>query len=165
VTPLPLDVHLMISEPERYVDRFRDAGADMLIVHVETARNDLSPLLRKIRNLGAGVGISLNPSTPVTVLGEYLDQVDLVLVMSVPPGFGGQKFQPGALERLRWLSARIRPGVLLSVDGGLNTDTIGPAARAGARVFVVGSALFGQKDHRRGIADLTAIATSSIDRN
>ena len=116
-TELPLDVHLMISEPARYVRQFRKAGADLLTIHIEAVA-DPRPLLREIRALGAGAGISLNPPTPVETLDGCLDLCDLVLVMSVMPGFGGQAFEPVALEKLRRLRALAGPDVLLSVDGG-----------------------------------------------
>ncbi len=107
-TDLPLDVHLMISEPARYVRQFRAAGADLLTIHIEAVA-DARPVLREIRGLGAGAGISLNPPTPLEKLDGCLDLCDLVLVMSVMPGFGGQSFEPVALEKLRRLRALSRP--------------------------------------------------------
>ena len=158
-TELPLDVHLMISEPARYVRCFREAGADLLTVHIEVL-SDPRPLLEEIRNLGAGVGISLNPSTPVEALDGCLDLCDLVLVMSVMPGFGGQTFELAALEKLHRLRSSLGPKVLLSVDGGLNADTVGPCAQAGANLFVMGSALFSQNDYGRFIGQMTDLARS-----
>ena len=158
-TNLPLDVHLMISEPGRYVQRFREAGADLLTIHIEVAP-DPRPLLREIRELGAGVGISLNPSTPVDVLSNYLEFCDLVLVMSVMPGYGGQKFEPVALEKLRCLRAIAGPDVLLSVDGGVNAETIGSCAEAGADLFVIGSALFSQENYGRFMNEMIGLAKS-----
>lgn len=158
-TDLPLDVHLMISEPASYVRRFREAGADLLTVHVEVL-SDPRPLLQEIRALGAGVGISLNPATPIEALEGCLDLCDLVLVMSVMPGFGGQPFEPAALEKLRWLRSSLGANVLLSVDGGVNAETVGPCAEAGADVFVTGSALFSQDDYGRFIREMTALARS-----
>ena len=159
-TELPLDVHLMISEPGRYVRRFREAGADLLTVHIEAVA-DPRPLLEEIRALGAGAGISLNPPTPVETLDGCLDLCDLVLVMSVMPGFGGQAFEPVALEKLRRLRASVGPDVLLSVDGGVNADTVGPCAEAGADLFVTGSALFSQDDYGRFIDEMTGLARSA----
>jgi len=161
VTPLALDVHLMISEPARYVGLFREAGADLLSFHVEVVPNP-SDLLHEIRRLGAAPGIALSPATPATQLGPYLDQVDLVQVMSVDPGFGGQEFQPEALDKLRWLEGRARPDLLLSIDGGVNHDTMGSCAEAGARMFVVGTGLLGHPDYRRRLAELRAIAQASL---
>ena len=159
-TDLPLDVHLMISEPGRYVRRFRQAGADLLTVHIEVL-SDPRPLLEEIRELGAGVGISLNPPTPVETLDGCLDLCDLVLVMSVMPGFGGQAFEPVALAKLRRLRSSLGPNVLLSVDGGLGLDTVVPCAEAGADVFVVGSALFSQDNYGRFIREMTGLARSA----
>ena len=158
-TDLPLDVHLMISEPARYVRPFREAGADLLTVHIEVLP-DPRPVLQEIRALGAAVGISLNPSTPLEALNGCLDLCDIVLVMSVMPGFGGQAFEPVALEKLRRLRSAVGPNVLLSVDGGLNLDTVGPCAEAGADVFVVGAALFSQNDYGRLIREMTGLAKS-----
>jgi ribulose-phosphate 3-epimerase len=158
-TSLPLDVHLMISEPARYVRRFREAGADLLTVHIEVL-SDPRPLLEEIHSLGAAAGISLNPPTAVETLEGCLDLCDLVLVMSVMPGFGGQTFQPVALEKLRRLRSAVGSNVLLSVDGGLNGETIGPCAEAGADLFVVGSALFSEKDYGPFIREMTGLARS-----
>lgn len=157
VTRLPLDVHLMISEPGRYLRRFREAGADLLTIHIETMP-DPRPLLREIRRLGAAAGLTLNPPTPLETVEPYLDDCDLVLVMSVQAGFGGQEFEPAALDRLRRLRSLARPELLLSVDGGVNHETIGPCAEAGADVFVTGSALFSQKDYRQALTEFTALA-------
>jgi ribulose-phosphate 3-epimerase len=156
-TDLPLDVHLMISEPARYVRRFRDAGADLLTVHIEVLP-DPRPLLEQIRQLGAGVGISLNPPTPVDALSGCLDLCELVLVMGVMPGFGGQAFEPVALEKLRRLRTLAGPNVLLSVDGGVNLDTVGACADAGADLLVTGSALFSQDNYGRFIDEMTGLA-------
>ncbi|MCE5303643.1 MAG: ribulose-phosphate 3-epimerase [Planctomycetaceae bacterium] len=155
-TELPLDVHLMISEPARYVRRFREAGADLLTVHIETLP-DPRPVLEEIRSLGAAAGISLNPPTPVERLDGCLDLCDLVLVMSVMPGFGGQKFEPVALDKLRHLKAAA-PGVLLSIDGGVNVETVDGCAAAGADLLVAGSALFSQKDYGRFLREMTGRA-------
>ncbi len=159
-TDLPLDVHLMISEPARYLRPFRDAGADLLTVHIEVLP-DPRPVLQEIRALGAGVGISLNPPTPLESLSDCLDLCDLVLVMSVMPGFGGQAFEPVALEKLRHLRATVGPSVLLSVDGGVNVETVGRCAEAGADLFVTGSAVFSQNDYGRSIREMTGLARSA----
>jgi len=159
VTDLALDVHLMISEPGRYVRAFREAGADLITIHVEVVP-DPAFLLAEIRSLGAGAGIALNPPTAVETVEDYLDQCDLVLTMSVMPGFGGQPFQPVALEKLRWLHEKAGSDVLLSVDGGLNFDTIGPCAEAGAQLFVTGTALLGYEDYRERLTELTTLVKS-----
>lgn len=156
-TDLPLDVHLMISDPAKYVERYRRAGADLITIHVETVA-DPRPLLGEIRRLGAVAGLSLNPPTPIESVEPYLDDCDLVLVMSVMPGFGGQEFQSVALDKLRRLRSAGRSDLLLSVDGGVNLDTIGPCAEAGADIFVAGSALFSQHDYREALEQFTALA-------
>ena len=163
-TELPLDVHLMISEPWKYIKPFRKAGADLLTVHIEPfleTKADPRPLLKEIRSLGAGVGISLNPPTSVESLACCLDLCDLVLVMSVMAGFGGQSFMPDAVGRLRRVREMAGPKVLLSVDGGIGRETIGLCAEAGCDVFVTGSALFSQKDYGRFIEEMTGLATSA----
>jgi ribulose-phosphate 3-epimerase len=159
-TKLPLDVHLMISEPGRYVKRFRDAGADLLTIHIEVVPEPRA-LLSEIRALGAGAGVSLNPPTPVDTLSGCLDLCDLVLVMSVMPGFGGQQFEPEALEKLRYLRAAGRSQLLLSVDGGVNLDTVTACAAAGADLLVTGSALFSQQDYGQFIDQMTGLARSA----
>ena len=159
VTDLPLDVHLMISQPGRYLGQFREAGADLLTIHIE-AVPEPQPLLEQIRSLGAAAGITLNPPTPLSDIEGYLDFCDFVLVMSVMPGFGGQQFDSVALEKLRRLRALAGTEKLLSVDGGVNVDTIGACAAAGADLFVVGSSLFSQDDYGRYIAELTDLARS-----
>ncbi|MHC4398589.1 MAG: ribulose-phosphate 3-epimerase [Planctomycetota bacterium] len=158
-TDLVLDVHLMISNPQRYVEPFRRAGADAITFHVE-AEPEPADLLERIRASGAGAGLTLNPPTPVEAIEKYLPQCDLVLTMSVMPGFGGQHFQPTALEKLRWLRENTADGTLLSVDGGVNLETIGPCAEAGANLFVTGTALMGQEDYRERLAQFCSLAKS-----
>ena len=145
-TRLPLDVHLMIEEPERWVETYVKAGADYVTVHAEACAH-LEHALTLIREAGARAGVALNPSTPPEVLQYVLDDLDLVLVMSVNPGFGGQSFIPTAYEKIRRLRAMLadRP-VLVSVDGGVKADSAGPLAQAGATVLVAGSAIFGAPD-------------------
>lgn len=157
LTELPLDVHLMIDNPGRHLAAFRRAGADLITVHIEVAQDPVA-LLSQIRALGAGAGITLNPPTPVSAVEGCLDHCDLVLTMSVMPGFGGQEFQPASLDKLRWLRSAARPATLLSVDGGVNPKTIAACAEAGADVFVVGTALLGYPDYTRRIAELTSLA-------
>ena len=145
-TRLPLDCHLMIVEPERYVGDFVAAGADMVTVHAE-ATPHLQRVLAQIREAGAKAGVALNPSTPPDVLEYVLDDLDLVLVMSVNPGFGGQAFIPSAYEKIRRIKALVagRP-IEVSVDGGVKRDHVRPLADAGATVLVAGSAIFGATD-------------------
>src|SRR5713101_2977999 len=143
---LPLDVHLMIVEPERYLADFARAGADMLTVHAEACPH-LQRTLVQIRELGAKAGVALNPGTPPGVLDCVLDDIDLVLVMSVNPGFGGQKFIPGAYAKIRQVRtmAGARP-VEVSVDGGVKLEHARPLAEHGASILVAGSAIFEAPD-------------------
>jgi ribulose-phosphate 3-epimerase len=153
LTDLPLDVHLMISEPHKYVQAFIEAGADLLTIHTEVA-GDIGLTLESIRSGGCGVGLALNPATDLKVAEALLPLCDLVLIMSVNAGFGGQAFNPVALDKLRVLRNRLAPDVLLEVDGGVNLSTIRDCAQAGATLFVVGSAIFGQADYAAAIAAL-----------
>ncbi len=143
-TRLPLDVHLMIERPDDWVDRYVDAGAAYVVVHVEAARA-VSPTLARIRARGAKAGITLNPDTPVDAILPYLDEVDLALVMSVNPGFGGQKFIESAIGKLQRLRTEIdarKLQVELEVDGGVKLDNVRRVIEAGASVVVAGSAVF-----------------------
>lgn len=162
ITKLPLDVHLMIDHPERYLRQFAEAGADLLTFHIEAAPNP-QPLINEIHSLGLKAGLALNPATPLGTLDAYLGDVDLVLVMSVPAGFGGQKFHDVALEKLQTLRTQLikngRPEVILEVDGGVNASTIAKCAQAGARWFVVGSAIFGQPSYGAAVQQLTQLAS------
>ncbi|HTZ55318.1 MAG TPA: ribulose-phosphate 3-epimerase [Candidatus Acidoferrum sp.] len=145
---LLFDAHLMIVEPERYVDDFRAAGADIITFHYE-ATPHAQRLLTHIRGLGAKAGISLCPQTPVEMLQDIIEDCDLVLIMSVNPGFGGQRFIPRSLEKLREARALIdarNPQCILEVDGGVGTDNIRAVVDAGARAIVMGSSIFGTTD-------------------
>jgi ribulose-phosphate 3-epimerase len=147
-TRLPLDVHLMIERPDEWVDRFVDAGAAYVVVHVEATR-DVPATLSRIRSRGAKAGITLNPDTPVDAILPYLGDVDLALVMSVNPGFGGQKFIDSALGKLKRLRSEIdarRLTVDLAVDGGVKLDNVRRVVEAGASVVVAGSAVFEASD-------------------
>ena len=142
---LPVDVHLMIVEPEKYVGQFVDAGADVVTVHAEASPH-LDRTLSHIRKLGAKAGVALNPHSPEESLRYVLEEADLFLVMSVNPGFGGQSFLPHVLPKLRWLRAELdRRGLeaALQIDGGITTQTAHAARAAGADVFVAGSAVYG----------------------
>ena len=156
-TALPLDVHLMIVEPEKDLADFVKAGAHTLMVHVETCPH-LHRTLQQIRALGARPGVTLNPATPLSAVEEVLGEVDQVLVMSVNPGFGGQSFIPGAVERVRKLrqalDARGLHRVDIEVDGGINADTAKQVVAAGANVLVAGNHVFKAKDYRAAIAAL-----------
>lgn len=151
-TDMPLDVHLMINDPLKYAGPMVDAGADLLTFHVE-AVDDAAEVAAKIRELGVGVGVALNPDTPLSALDACIDDVDMVLVMSVNAGFGGQSFQPTALDKLRELRAK-HPDLLLQIDGGINGDTIGSAREAGCDLFVVGSAIFRKDDYAAAMSEL-----------
>lgn len=151
-TDMPLDVHLMISDPLKYAEPMVEAGADLLTFHVEAVK-DAPSVARQIGELGVGVGVALNPGTPLSQLDGCIEHVDMVLVMSVDAGFGGQSFNPIALEKLRTLRQR-HPDLLLQIDGGINLETIGPARAAGCDLFVVGSAIFKKSDYRDAIAEL-----------
>jgi ribulose-phosphate 3-epimerase len=148
---LPFDVHLMIEKPERYLQDFRDAGADVLTVHAETCPH-LHRTLAQIREMGCRAGVSLNPSTPVNVIENVMDDLDLVLIMSVNPGFGGQSFIPKSLDKLKQVKALIgdRP-VHLEVDGGISPKNAEAVRKAGANVLVAGSAVFGADDMQTAI--------------
>jgi ribulose-phosphate 3-epimerase len=148
LSDLTFDAHLMIVEPERYVDEFRAAGADIITFHYE-ATPHAQRLLTHIRGLGAKAGISLCPQTPVEMLQDIIEDCDLVLIMSVNPGFGGQRFIPRSLEKLREARALIdarNPKCILEVDGGVGTENIRAVVDAGARAIVMGSSIFGTTD-------------------
>jgi len=160
VTQLPLDVHLMIENPDQYVGAFIEAGADWVSVHQEACVH-LHRTISLIRSKGAQAGVVLNPATPVETLTEVLDQVDYVLIMSVNPGFGGQKFIPGALAKLKKLVAmRAARGLnyRIEIDGGITLETIGDVVRAGAEVLVAGNAVFGKGDAKKNVEKLLAAA-------
>jgi ribulose-phosphate 3-epimerase len=146
VTTVPLDCHLMIENPDEFIPAFIDAGADWISVHQEACRH-LHRTLELIRSHGALAGVVINPATPVQTLGEVLGIVDYVLVMSVDPGFGGQKFIPASLDKVRKLvTMRNAKGASfrIEIDGGISLETIGDVVRAGAEVLVAGNAVFGK---------------------
>jgi ribulose-phosphate 3-epimerase len=153
LTNLPIDVHLMISEPSKYVRQFAEAGADCLTIHAEISE-DVPSVLQQIKSLQVGVGLALNPQTPWSEVEQVLPLCDLLLIMSVNAGFGGQAFNPVALEKLAEVKANF-PDLLLEVDGGVNLKTIASCQQAGASLFVVGSAIFGQEDYRSAVERLT----------
>jgi ribulose-phosphate 3-epimerase len=153
VTDLPLDVHLMIENADRYVEDFVRAGSDYLTVQVEACVH-LHRTIQAIKELGAKAAVAVNPSTPLSSVEWVLEDLDMVLIMSVNPGFGGQAFIPRAIEKIKDLKSMIRSRdleVLIEVDGGINETTIESAAKAGADVFVAGSAIFGSPDYGKTI--------------
>ena len=155
-TFLPLDVHLMIEDPDTYIEDFAAAGADWITVHVETC-NHLHRTIHKIKEMGKKAGAVLNPATPLESLDYILDDLDLVMLMSVNPGFGGQSFIPSSIEKIRTLKNMIEKRGLdtgIEVDGGISPDTIAAVAEAGANIFVAGSAVFGKDDYADAINQL-----------
>jgi ribulose-phosphate 3-epimerase len=155
-TSLPIDVHLMIESPERYVADFAAAGADTISVHQETCTH-LHRTIQLIREHGARPGVALNPATPPESLRWVIEDLHFVLIMSVNPGFGGQRFIPSALEkvaRLRQMIDRCGSSTLIQIDGGVNAETIGRISETGVDVFVAGSAIFNSRDYRQTIAEL-----------
>jgi len=156
VTERVLDVHLMIVEPERYVEAFAEAGADIITVHAEASPH-LHRTLQSIRACGKKAGVSLNPHTPEDVLRYVFDQVDVILLMTVNPGFGGQDFIHHVLpkiEAVRWMVEASRGDVRIEVDGGIRPGTAQKVVEAGADVLVAGSAIFGEPDYAKAIAAL-----------
>lgn len=142
------DVHLMIDEPARYLKEFADAGADIIVVHQEATKH-LHRTVMAVKELGKKVGVSLNPATPVSTLEYILHELDMVLIMSVNPGFGGQAFIPSTIQKIKDLKQMAdKKGLKLDiqVDGGITKDTIGSVSEAGANIFVAGSAIFGKED-------------------
>ena len=154
VTKLPLDVHLMIDVPSRYVGEFRKAGADWITIHIE-AENDVLKTLQEIKKLGAKAGISLRPKTPVETILPYLSELDLALVMSVEPGFGGQSFMPDMMAKVKVLRSKFQG--LISVDGGIGAGNAFQALEAGADILVAGSAVFGKADRVKAIQEFREI--------
>jgi len=150
---VPLDVHLMIVEPERYIDSFSEAGADVITIHAEATLH-LQRAVARIRELGRKAGVALNPSTPLSAVEWVLQDVDMVLIMSVNPGFGGQAFLPASLGKIELLRSQIRRAKLdvdIQVDGGIKADNVGEVAAAGANVIVSGSGIFGTPNRKETI--------------
>jgi len=156
VTNLPLDVHLMIENPDQYIRAFAEAGADIITVHVEATRH-LHRTLQEIRRLGIKSGIVLNPSTPVSMIEHVLEETDMVLLMTVNPGFGGQAFIDAVLPKIKEVRTMIEAKGLcidIEVDGGIHEGTIKACQEAGANVFVAGSAIFSRKDRQAAINEI-----------
>lgn len=164
-TRLPFDVHLMIENPERFIDGFAGAGADAITVHVEAATH-LHRTVAMIREKGLHAGVSLNPATPLALVEPILPDIDLLLVMTVNPGFGGQKFISGMIPKIaaaKRMIQRAAPEVLLEVDGGVHLKNIRSIADAGADILVAGSAIFGGRDYAATISAMKArIATPTV---
>jgi len=159
-TKLPLDVHLMVVDPDRYIPAFVDAGANMLTVHAEASVH-LDRTLNYIRSQNVGVGVSINPATPLSIVEHALGLVDMLLIMSVNPGFGGQKFISYAVDKIRQARQMIdgrNLRCLIEVDGGIDSDTLPGVVRAGADVLVAGSAIFQSADPGRKVRELLALA-------
>lgn len=161
VTSLPVDVHLMISDPDRYLRLFADAGADWITVHVEACTH-LHRTLACIRDMGRKAGAVLNPATSLCTLEYVLADLDLVMLMSVNPGFGGQSFIASSIDKIRRLRAmldKINPNAGIEVDGGIGPGTVGRVAEAGANIFVAGSAIYGQADYAAVIREMKRLAS------
>jgi ribulose-phosphate 3-epimerase len=163
LTKLPLDVHLMVVEPENYFDDFVAAGASGLTIHQEAAPH-LQRQLARIRELGCRAGVALNPGTPVSTIGEVVDDIDLLLIMTVNPGFGGQKFIPATYDKIaraRQVLRDAKSTAALEVDGGINRDTIQKVWNAGADTFVAGNAVFAARD---AAAEIKALRAQCVER-
>ena len=166
VTRLPLDAHLMIVDPDRWIDTYRGAGADIITVHAEACPH-LHRTVHRIREGGAQAGVSINPGTPVSMLEEVLSDVDMVLIMSVNPGFGGQTFIPGALARIRRVFDRIqeiRSSAVIQVDGGIDARTSRDVVAAGADVLVAGNFVFSAPSMAEAIATLRRSAADGLEQ-
>jgi ribulose-phosphate 3-epimerase len=160
-TALPFDVHLMIEDPDRYIDAFADAGSNILTVHAEAVVH-LHRTVHYIKGKGIRAGVSLNPSTPLSCIEEILPDIDLLLIMTVNPGFGGQKFIAGMLPKIRKareLAQSRGLGLAIEVDGGVTPDNIGTLAEAGADIFVAGAAIFGSPSYSETITRMKGILT------
>ena len=158
------DTHLMISDPMKYAEPFAEAGADLLNFHIE-ATDEPMAVVERIRGLDRRVGVTLNPGTAAEAIEPVLEAVDLVLVMSVWPGFGGQAFIPDVLEKVRWLRSRLRSDQRLEIDGGIGRETVVAAVEAGVDTLVAGSAIFGQADPAAAMRELQALAVGAGGRS
>ena len=159
VTSLPLDVHLMIERPDQYINEFSDAGADIITVHVEVCPH-LHRTIQAIKEKGKKAGVSLNPATPLVLVEDILNDIDLLLIMSVNPGFGGQKFIISVLDKIkraRQMIDKAGSKAYIEIDGGVKLDNIGDISFAGANIFVSGSGVFGTKDYKRTIEEMKRI--------
>ena len=162
-TKLPLDTHLMVSDPGQYAPKFVDAGATSITFHTEATKQP-EELIRQIRDLGVGVAVSLNPGTPAEAIADIVERVDMVLVMTVWPGFGGQSFLRDCLEKIHTISGWLREDQTLEVDGGINAETAAEAAAAGADTLVAGNAIFGSENPTAALVALRRAAEEGIMR-
>ena len=157
-TTLPIECHLMIEHPEKYIEEFVKAGANIISVHYETLGEHgekVREVLERIRELGVKASLAIKPGTPVEVTEPFLDLMDCAVVMSVEPGFGGQKFMPNALDKITWLRAH-KPELDIIVDGGINAETAKLCREAGANILVAGSYVFGAEDRQKAVESLRA---------
>lgn len=164
LTDLPLDVHLMIENPDQYIEQFAKAGADYITVHVEACRH-LHRTIQLIRSYGVKPGVVLNPHTPIESIQHILEDIDMVLFMTVNPGFGGQKFIHSVVPKIEALSTIIKErnlDVAIEIDGGINTETIVPCAKAGATIFVAGSAIYSKEDRTAALQEILAAGEAAI---
>ncbi|MEX3744527.1 MULTISPECIES: ribulose-phosphate 3-epimerase [Lysinibacillus] len=164
LTDLPLDVHLMIENPDQYIEQFAKAGADYITVHVEACRH-LHRTIQLIRSYGVKPGVVLNPHTPIESIQHVLEDIDMVLFMTVNPGFGGQKFIHSVVPKIEALAAIIKErnlDIAIEIDGGINAETIIPCAKAGATIFVAGSAIYSKEDRTAALQEILAAGEAAI---
>ncbi|MEY9969946.1 ribulose-phosphate 3-epimerase [Lysinibacillus sp. RC46] len=164
LTDLPLDVHLMIENPDQYIEQFANAGADYITVHVEACRH-LHRTIQLIRSYGVKPGVVLNPHTPIESIQHILEDIDMVLFMTVNPGFGGQKFIHSVVPKIEALAAIIKErnlDIAIEIDGGINAETIIPCAKAGATIFVAGSAIYSKEDRTAALQEILAAGEAAI---
>lgn len=166
VTNLPLDVHLMIENPDAYIEQFAKAGADYITVHVEACRH-LHRTLQLIRSYGVKPGVVLNPHTPVETIQHVLEEIDLVLFMTVNPGFGGQAFIPSVLNKVKQLSDIVKErnlSIEIEIDGGVDEETIIPCVEAGATILVAGSAIYGKEDRAEALQRIKVAGEGALQK-
>lgn len=164
LSTLPMDVHLMIENPDQYIEQFAKAGADYITVHVEACRH-LHRTIQLIRSFGVKPGVVLNPHTPIETIQHILEDVDMVLFMTVNPGFGGQKFIESVVPKVEALSKIIKErgtNIEIEIDGGINAETIVPCAKAGATVFVAGSAIYSKEDRAQALQEIKQAGLAAI---
>lgn len=164
LTNLPLDVHLMIENPDQYIEQFAKAGADYITVHVETCKH-LHRTIQLIRSFGVKPGVVLNPHTPIDSIQHVLEDIDMVLFMTVNPGFGGQKFISSVVSKVEALSTIIKErnlAIEIEIDGGITAETIVPCAKAGATIFVAGSAIYNKEDRAAALQEILAAGEAAI---
>ncbi|MCL1695516.1 MULTISPECIES: ribulose-phosphate 3-epimerase [unclassified Lysinibacillus] len=164
LTDLPLDVHLMIENPDQYIEQFAKAGADYITVHVEACRH-LHRTIQLIRSFGVKPGVVLNPHTPIESIQHILEDIDMVLFMTVNPGFGGQKFIHSVVPKIEALATIIKErnlDIAIEIDGGINAETIIPCAKAGATIFVAGSAIYSKEDRSAALQEILAAGEAAV---